>query len=61
MTYSRFERLIALFSYAGRLHWGFNADWDALPDLHGLVQAVEHELATFQDLGRGEAASPMPA
>ena len=42
---------IALFSYDGRLHWGFNADWDALPDLHDLVQAVEHELAAIQDLG----------
>ncbi|MDJ0789677.1 MAG: wax ester/triacylglycerol synthase family O-acyltransferase [Myxococcota bacterium] len=35
---------IALFSYDGRLHWGFNADWDALPDLHDLVEDVEAEL-----------------
>jgi WS/DGAT/MGAT family acyltransferase len=34
---------VALFSYAGRLHWGFNADWDAIPDLHDLVAAVDHE------------------
>lgn len=44
---------IALFSYDGRLHWGFNADWDALPDLHDLVEGVERELATFGDLGQG--------
>src|SRR5262249_27722408 len=38
---------IALFSYAGRLWWGFNADWDALPDLHDLVEAVEGEFASL--------------
>jgi WS/DGAT/MGAT family acyltransferase len=48
---------IALFSYDGRLHWGFNADWDALPDLHDLVQAVERELAIIQDLGRERPAA----
>jgi len=36
---------VALFSYDGRLHFGFNADWDALPDLHDLVAAVDSELA----------------
>lgn len=34
---------IALFSYDGRLFWGFNADWDAVPDLHDLVAAVDDE------------------
>lgn len=32
---------IALMSYDDGLFWGFNADWDALPDLHDLVQRVE--------------------
>jgi WS/DGAT/MGAT family acyltransferase len=31
---------IALFSYDGGLFWGLNADWDALPDLHRLVEAL---------------------
>jgi WS/DGAT/MGAT family acyltransferase len=31
---------IALFSYHGGLFWGLNADWDALPDLHVLVEAL---------------------
>ncbi len=38
---------IALLSYAGRLHWGFNGDYDLLPDLDLFVQAVGdayHEL-----------------
>jgi diacylglycerol O-acyltransferase len=34
---------LALFSYDGHLYWGFNADWDALPDLHDLVQGLELE------------------
>jgi WS/DGAT/MGAT family acyltransferase len=38
---------IALFSYDGRLWWGFNADWDALPDLHDIVEAVDTEFAAL--------------
>jgi WS/DGAT/MGAT family acyltransferase len=34
---------IALFSYDGGLFWGFNSDWDALPDLHEFVRDVEQE------------------
>jgi WS/DGAT/MGAT family acyltransferase len=51
---------IALFSYNGRLWWGFNADWDALPVLHDIVAAVEAELAALRRLAggqRGEAAA----
>jgi diacylglycerol O-acyltransferase len=47
---------IALFSYDGRLHWGFNADWDALPDLHDLVAAVDHELGVIRGLGETAAS-----
>lgn len=36
---------VALFSYDGVLYWGFNADWDQLPDLHDFVTLVEHEFA----------------
>ncbi len=41
---------IALLSYDGGLYWGFNADWDALPRLHDLVQAVEREYETLRKL-----------
>jgi WS/DGAT/MGAT family acyltransferase len=34
---------IALFSYDGRLNWGFNADWDTLPDVHEIVTALGEE------------------
>ncbi len=38
---------IALFSYAGGLYWGFNADWDQFPDLHDFVVAID---ASFREL-----------
>jgi hypothetical protein len=38
---------IALLSYDGRLHWGFNADYDLLPDLGDLVAAIR---ASFDEL-----------
>jgi WS/DGAT/MGAT family acyltransferase len=46
---------IAVFSYNGRLFWGFNSDWDTVPDLHTLVEAVDHE---FDELEDAVAASP---
>ena len=36
---------IALYTYNGALHWGFQADWDALPDLHDFVEAIDAEVA----------------
>jgi len=32
---------VALFSYAGKICWGFNADWDLLPDLHDFVESLD--------------------
>jgi WS/DGAT/MGAT family acyltransferase len=42
---------IALFSYDGLLFWGFNADWDALPDLHTIVEAVVEEVEGLVEAG----------
>ncbi|MEE8312071.1 MAG: wax ester/triacylglycerol synthase family O-acyltransferase [Candidatus Binatia bacterium] len=39
---------VALFSYDGTLSWGFNADWDALPDLHDFVEGVELEFSRLR-------------
>ena len=36
---------IALMSYEDGLFWGFNADWDAVPELHGVVEDVESGFA----------------
>jgi len=46
---------IALMSYDNGLFWGFNADWDALPELHGLVEGVA---VGFEELA---AAAPEAA
>jgi diacylglycerol O-acyltransferase / wax synthase len=47
---------IALFSYNSGLFWGFNADWDAVPDLHELVEAISTE---FEHLREAAAAGPI--
>jgi WS/DGAT/MGAT family acyltransferase len=39
---------VALFSYAGRLCWGFIADWDLIPDLHDFVLAIESSFRELQ-------------
>jgi len=31
---------VAIFSYAGTLYWGLNADWDRVPDLHDFAQSI---------------------
>lgn len=46
---------IVLFSYAGKLCWGFTADWDLVPDLDLVVTATE---AAFQELRDAAAATP---
>jgi len=48
---------VALLSYDGRIYWGFNADWDALPDLHDLVANVEPEFEAL--LGDAGVSTPV--
>jgi WS/DGAT/MGAT family acyltransferase len=48
---------VALLSYNGQLYWGFNADWDVLPDLHELVAAVDHEFEALHESAGVQAAS----
>lgn len=38
---------VAQFSYAGRLFWGFNADWDLVPDLSLFSDEI---IASFNEL-----------
>jgi WS/DGAT/MGAT family acyltransferase len=47
---------IAVVSYAGRCFWGFNSDWDTLPDLHDLVESVGVEFEALR-----KAAESVPA
>jgi WS/DGAT/MGAT family acyltransferase len=55
---------IALFSYDGGLFWGLNADWDLLPDLHELAEALRADFAALQRAAEdegGRAAAPRTA
>ena len=55
------ERLglgIALFSYNGRMHWGFNADYELVPDLERFVGFIEEAFAELQAAARDVAAPP---
>ena len=47
---------VALFSYAGKLCWGFIADWDLIPDLHEFVLAIEEAFRELQAAAGGVAA-----
>lgn len=47
---------IVLFSYAGKLCWGFTAEWDLLPDLHDLIGDVE---TSFAELRAAAAQAPV--
>lgn len=51
---------VVLFSYAGRLCWGFTADWDLLPDLHDFVLDVDAAFAELAALDPVEAESERP-
>ena len=50
---------VALFSYNGRLCWGFNADWERFPDVHEFVEHLEASFSGYQELARA-AAPPTP-
>ena len=41
---------VALFSYNGRLLWGVQADYDAVPDSDSFVEALHHSFRELQDL-----------
>jgi diacylglycerol O-acyltransferase len=49
---------VALFSYAGGLYWGLNADWDGLPDLHAFTTALGAEFEEISSLANQRGAVP---
>ena len=51
---------IALFSYAGSLFWGINADWDVVPDLGPVVAALKESFAELQRVAAAMAAGDTP-
>ena len=51
---------VALYVRGPRMHWGFNADWDLLPDLHDLVRFTDaclRELCAAYPLYAEQAAA----
>ncbi len=51
---------IALFSYAGTLYWGLNADWDVVPDLDDLAAEILASFAELHDLAKAVGKKPKP-
>ena len=48
---------IALFSNAGQLFWGFNADWDVVPDLHEFVEAISDSYEELRSIPAGASTA----
>jgi diacylglycerol O-acyltransferase len=43
---------IALFSYDGKLCWGFHADWDLVPDLEPFIGFVRESFDELRQIAR---------
>lgn len=46
---------VALFSYGGNLSWGLSGDWDRVPDLHDLVEAIRRSFHDPREAARSQA------
>jgi len=51
---------IALFSYDGKLFWGFNGDWDVLADIEAFVQDIEASFRGLCRAARRQRIAPTP-
>ena len=51
---------IVLFSYAGKLCWGFTAEWDLVPDLDDFVADIQAAFRELRDVPTGVEVRPMP-
>ena len=47
---------IVLFSYDGKLSWGFNADWDVVPDVDVFARCVEEAFTELRNLAQPPVA-----
>ena len=50
---------VAVMSYCGRLYWGFNSDWDALPDVHDLVEGVGEQFGELHAVAVPSVTRPL--
>jgi hypothetical protein len=46
---------VALLSYNGDVFWGFNSDWDSLPDVHNVVEGIGAQFAALRAAARETA------
>jgi WS/DGAT/MGAT family acyltransferase len=49
---------IAVLSYDGKVFWGFNSDWDALPDVHNVVEGVGEQFGELYEAAAAKTESP---
>ncbi len=47
---------VAVLSYNGKVYWGFNSDWDALPDVHNIVEGVGEQFRELRETAAMAAA-----
>ena len=53
---------VAVISYNGKVYWGFNSDWDALPDVHDVVEAIVGQFHELREVAASAAdASEAPS
>lgn len=50
---------VALFSYDGKICWGFNADYELVPDLGAFVRLVRKSFAEIQEAIRVREVKPL--
>ncbi len=46
---------LAVLSYAGKVYWGFNSDWDALPDVHNVVEGIGEQFDELHAVARARS------
>lgn len=50
---------LAVLSYSGKVFWGFNSDWDALPDVHDIVAGIVEQFEALHRCVRSEPEVPV--
>jgi hypothetical protein len=48
---------VAVLSYNGKVFWGFNSDWDALPDVHNVVEGIGAQFRELRAIAAAAAAA----
>ena len=46
---------VAVLSYNGDVFWGFNSDWDSLPDVHNVVEGIGAQFGELRAVSSGRS------